>query len=842
MTNQMPNDEAVSTPAVTPVTQVAEAKEPVTVGQVLRIVWLSGVGLMALWFLGVNLLYNRRVRRSAEPWAVEGSPIPVMVSDTIQSPCLLGFFRPRVYLTMACAADPEATRHVLAHELTHYRHGDLLWSVVRSACLCLHWYNPLVWWAASLSRRDCELACDEGALKKLGEKERLPYGRTLVAMIARAATPVNLLQTATTMAANKKQLKERVTMIAKKRKLYTVVSVVLLLVIGTVVGCTFAGAEIKPAEDPENDIPSVQSDPTETTEEPSTEPSTEPSETEFVPPEGTLLTDEDLARYQQMFSGQLDSYAIHSYNWYNIALAVEFDCPENVDWNIFFTNGTKRSDDPLSDAEMAFVEAGGFPMDKDIRRLPAAEMDAIAMQYFGLTIAESNQVGIDQILYFPDTDCYYAHGGGAILMDGFVIHSGAVLEDGTIRLYYSEPIYGERVITLKSRMSEGETGYYILSNLPLSKVHSSEAVLELPEDGMDLNSYLIEAGVRNRQDARGEGRLTVTDLTTGETASMDGYLLDWCAERLYWSEATTDAEFALSGATCIVRLENVETGWYVELHNGENGEYIYSSEYNVYVPARVDDPMLGNMRVDVFAERATMWLLNQKALSESASDAYVVDALDLQYTYDWAELDLRLPRIQLPMEGIEEINKEIMLTYSETFFGVNSPDNKMVVDYVWAVNGDILSVAVIPANNETWTMSAYNFSISEKRRLSNEEVYAACGLSNIQTRVSHAIACATGEYLFMDENGKIDVQKDGYLFQEGNVEFTISCFANGISQENFERATPYLDEQGRLWVVADVYQMAGASDHKESICVEDYDTDVLHTAEEYFNYYADMVG
>ncbi|MBQ7872318.1 MAG: peptidase M56, partial [Oscillospiraceae bacterium] len=168
VTDQTPNTVPVVTPVVTPATQAAETREPLTVGQVLQIIWLSGVGLMALWFLGVNLIYNRRVRRSAEPWAVEGSPVPVMVSDAIQSPCLLGFFRPRVYLTMACASDPEATRHVLAHELTHYRHGDLLWSVVRSACLCLHWYNPLVWWAASLSRRDCELACDEGALRKLG--------------------------------------------------------------------------------------------------------------------------------------------------------------------------------------------------------------------------------------------------------------------------------------------------------------------------------------------------------------------------------------------------------------------------------------------------------------------------------------------------------------------------------------------------------------------------------------------------------------------------------------------------------------------------------------------------
>ncbi|MBQ7871251.1 MAG: hypothetical protein IJ357_03835 [Oscillospiraceae bacterium] len=242
-----------------------------------------------------------------------------------------------------------------------------------------------------------------------------------------------------------------------------------LALLSSLWACTTA-----PVDDTEGSEPPVSQTPPETdppteTDEPSTEPPTEtdPPETEFVPPEGTLLTDEDLARYQQMFSCQLDRYAMHPINWYNIALAVEFDSPENVDWAFFFLNGTNRDAyAPLSDAEAAFVEAGGFPMDKDVRRMPAEEMDAIATQYFGLTIAESNQVGLDQMLYFPDTDCYYAYGGGAILMDGFVIHSGAVLEDGTIRLYYNDDIYGERVITLKSRMDEGETGYYILSNLP----------------------------------------------------------------------------------------------------------------------------------------------------------------------------------------------------------------------------------------------------------------------------------------------------------------------------------------------------------------------------------------
>lgn len=74
--------------------------------------------------------------------------------------------------------------HILTHELTHYTHGDSLWNLIRALCLTVYWFNPLVWAAASLSRRDCELACDEGVIARLGEENRFAYGRTLVGMAA----------------------------------------------------------------------------------------------------------------------------------------------------------------------------------------------------------------------------------------------------------------------------------------------------------------------------------------------------------------------------------------------------------------------------------------------------------------------------------------------------------------------------------------------------------------------------------------------------------------------------------------------------------------------------------
>lgn len=209
-----------------------------------RPLWLGGAALTALWFTAVNLKLRRRLR-GARRLEID-CPLPVYLSDALPSPCLAGALRPRIYVTPAALDSPERLRHVLAHELAHYRHRDHWWPLVRCACLCLYWFDPLAWWAAALSRQDCELACDEGAIRALGEGERIPYGRTLVGMIAAGRTP--LLQTATTMSGGKRRVKERITLIARKPKTVIALALAAALILACAVGCAFSGAPEKPTD------------------------------------------------------------------------------------------------------------------------------------------------------------------------------------------------------------------------------------------------------------------------------------------------------------------------------------------------------------------------------------------------------------------------------------------------------------------------------------------------------------------------------------------------------------------------------------------------------------------
>ncbi len=213
-------------------------------------IWYGGMALMACWLVLSNLRFWRKLRKARIPYLIEGSSRRVyLVEEGLPSPCLFGLFRPAVYLTPAALQSPERLRHVLAHEETHARHLDPLWSLLRGVCLTVYWFDPLVWWAALASRTDCELACDEGALRRLGEAERVPYGRTLLSLIPLRKTPANPLLSATTMTAGKRQLKDRITRVAENpvylgRALFAAAALAAL-----VCAVTFTGAKA-----PVNDV------------------------------------------------------------------------------------------------------------------------------------------------------------------------------------------------------------------------------------------------------------------------------------------------------------------------------------------------------------------------------------------------------------------------------------------------------------------------------------------------------------------------------------------------------------------------------------------------------------
>ena len=225
-----------------PMIPIAEEGTSRTYINTPALVWGIGIIITASIFVISNLRFAAQLRRSRQK--VMHRFVPVYVTDAVETPCLFGLWRPAIYVTPEVWENETALRHALAHELTHYRHKDHIWSVLRCVCVSLHWFNPLVWIAAVLSQKDAEMACDEGTLQRLGEHERTDYAKTLVDLTCVGYK--GMLTAATSMTGSESDLKQRVLRIVKNPKM-SAIAVVVVLVAAILVSLTVFTAAKAPA-------------------------------------------------------------------------------------------------------------------------------------------------------------------------------------------------------------------------------------------------------------------------------------------------------------------------------------------------------------------------------------------------------------------------------------------------------------------------------------------------------------------------------------------------------------------------------------------------------------------
>lgn len=227
-------------PAVTEsAARVPSPADSLTLKSVAGWIWVAGAALLGLWFIFIHIRLGATLWKDRRLYSAD-YPAAVYVTGSLPSPCL---FAGEVYLTEEAAADPVRAEYIIAHELTHRRHGDGLWSALRVVCLAVYWFNPLVWLAASLSRRDCEIFCDAATVKRLGEEHRFDYGRTLLDMAAVSVRPGDLICSATTMSGSGRILRERIKLIARRSKPSLLLGAAAVLAAAIAVGCTFSGAK-----------------------------------------------------------------------------------------------------------------------------------------------------------------------------------------------------------------------------------------------------------------------------------------------------------------------------------------------------------------------------------------------------------------------------------------------------------------------------------------------------------------------------------------------------------------------------------------------------------------------
>jgi len=571
--------------------------------ELLALIWKLGMLVCAFWILRCNLRFSRALKESGTPYPVPDSPIPVwLVSEGLPTPCLFGLFEPAVYLTPDAVQDETTLRHVLAHELTHFAHKDHIWSALRCVCLVLHWYNPLVWLACGLSKRDGELACDEGAVKRLGEGERLSYGRTLVDMVARRSVrPGDLLTCSTAMAEGKKPIQQRIQLLVKGPKTMRAALAAAVCVTAAAFILVFSGQSnprLLPFTTYEQFLKEFTSAPTSrcrflsgsipeehlaerdrllsqgtqvgvwvdrTDYYPFEEPLTAdnlydcagftysphkiwlyevpegchllvevyfesddpdawlhyhqirkqyyhlailPSGTVqaleelLLPPQPVPLTQEELDFFNS--SGFFDDGTRlpgqpGRMNIRNQFLSSFYDDPRDIDLFDLFYNGTGQSDRSIEETQQilnAIIDSGAFYPETGCTTLTTAEIDAVLTQHMGLTLEETNKVGLEYMDYLSSHDVYYHFHGDTNYGATPRFSSGERIGD-TIRLYYQDTFgllgYIPCVLTLRQ---EGEN-YHFYSNQPR---YADPAIgLSVPDTGdpsADMQTFADELRMR----------------------------------------------------------------------------------------------------------------------------------------------------------------------------------------------------------------------------------------------------------------------------------------------------------------------------------------------------------
>lgn len=220
------------------------------VRSLLIAVWTVGILSIGGYMLISQIRFVRYLHHARQEISTDDMPGPwgerlktrkmhLYLAAGLPSPCLVGrniYIEPQMLMEQNLA-------HIVAHEYTHAIHKDAVWAAVRSILCAVYWFYPLVWLAAREAKRDSELACDEHTVRILGEQERFAYGRTLLALLTGGAERNRCVGAVPIAGGREEHIKERINMIAGKKKSSRVAIIFVVFMTVFVCGCAFTGAE-----------------------------------------------------------------------------------------------------------------------------------------------------------------------------------------------------------------------------------------------------------------------------------------------------------------------------------------------------------------------------------------------------------------------------------------------------------------------------------------------------------------------------------------------------------------------------------------------------------------------
>jgi len=203
---------------------------------ILAVVYMAGIVIFVCIYFIQYIMMKRKIST-----AVRGKD-NVWFSEKVDSAFVLGIVRPKII--MPYGLKKQEGYHILHHEKTHIKHHDPFIRLVGTLCICLHWWNPLVWLAVSKMNQDMEMFCDEAVLRNASAEEKKSYANTLLSFAERrSGLSVGL-------AFGESHTERRVRNLMKKRKggilitcMVTVLTVFCIIAFMTIPGIDARGAD-----------------------------------------------------------------------------------------------------------------------------------------------------------------------------------------------------------------------------------------------------------------------------------------------------------------------------------------------------------------------------------------------------------------------------------------------------------------------------------------------------------------------------------------------------------------------------------------------------------------------
>lgn len=140
--------------------------------KIIAWIWITVVGLMLLISIvqWICLYIQTRDKVAVQPG--------VYVSDYAESAFVTGIWSSKIILPSYL--NEKEKLYITLHEKSHIQMKDHLIRLAGWLCVCVYWFNPLVWLIYRILVMDMEMACDERVLIKLNENERLDYSQCLL--------------------------------------------------------------------------------------------------------------------------------------------------------------------------------------------------------------------------------------------------------------------------------------------------------------------------------------------------------------------------------------------------------------------------------------------------------------------------------------------------------------------------------------------------------------------------------------------------------------------------------------------------------------------------------------